>query len=74
MAICLYKLLHHHGLTKSKRGFSSEWCSKAPNYLAEGNGLSESAALAVARKLWRRGHPILFLRVLYEIVWGLDQP
>jgi hypothetical protein len=71
----LYELLHAKGLTKSHRHFSEHWCDRAPNYVALGNGISESSCLAIIRKLWRQRTlkcRLLALRIIHEIVWGLD--
>jgi hypothetical protein len=68
----LYELLRKRGLTHSERHFSKHWCDRAPNYIALGNSLSESATLALARNLWRKGRLLLFLRVLYAVLWEVE--
>ena len=73
MAQDIFELLHKHGLSRSHRHFSEHWCDRAPNYVALGNGLSEAATLAVARKLWRRRKWLLFLRVLYAVLWEVEE-
>jgi hypothetical protein len=77
MALDLYQLLHDAGLSASHRHFSTHWCDRAPNYLAISNGISETTALVVARKLWRRrglDSKLLCLRIVYEIVWCGEGP
>lgn len=71
----LYQLLHDAGLTRSRRHFSEAFCDRAANYVSLGNGISESACLAIVRELWRRRTlkcRLLALRIIHEIVWGLD--
>jgi hypothetical protein len=69
----IFELLNKRNLSPSYRHFSEHWCDKAPNYVSMGNGLSEAAVLAVARKLWRRGHWFLFLRVVHAVLWEVEE-
>ena len=69
----IFELLHKRGLSRSYRHFSEHWCGRAPNYVSLGNGLSEAAVLAVARKLWRRGCVFLFIRVLWAVLWEVEE-
>ena len=67
-----YQPLFDRGLATSRRDFSERFAKRAHNYIASGNGLSEAAALNVIRNVWRLGHRILALRMLHDLVWGMD--
>lgn len=67
--IDLYEHMLQRGLTTSQRHFSTYWCDRAPNYLALGNGLSESALIAVFRNLVAQGRWATALRVAHMILF-----
>lgn len=64
----IYKLLTRKGYAKSARFFSQHYCSRSPNYIAMGGGVSDSAGLAVVRQLAAEGRWITALRVLTILV------
>lgn len=67
--IDLYEHMRARKIVSSKRAFSEHFCNRAPNYLALGNGLSESALIAVFRNLVSRGRWVLALRVARMILF-----
>lgn len=67
--IDIYEHMRARKIVVSKRAFSQQFCNRAPNYLALGNGLSESALIAVFRNLISRGQWILALRVARMILF-----
>jgi hypothetical protein len=68
--IDIYTALLSAGLTTSQRDFSTFWCNRAPNYMALGNGLSDSAKIAVFRNLIASHRWWLALRVAHSILFG----
>lgn len=68
--IDLYEHMRARKLVASKRAFSKHFCNRAPNYLALGNGLSDSAMIAVFRNLVSRGQWLLALRVAHMILFN----
>ncbi|WP_419318416.1 hypothetical protein ACN2C7_16695 [Caulobacter sp. ErkDOM-E] len=66
----LYTALFLRRLTTSKRHFSTYWCSRAPNYLALGGGLSTDAKLAVFRRLMARHRWLLAAQVGWLVLFG----
>lgn len=71
--IDLYEHMRARNIVASKRAFSEHFCNRAPNYLALGNGLSESAMIAVFRNLVSRGRWLLALRVARMILFSQGQ-
>lgn len=71
--IDLYEHMRARKIVSSKRAFSEHFCNRAPNYLALGNGLSDSAMIAVFRNLLARGQWVLALRVASIILFGQVQ-
>lgn len=57
-------------LTASQRHFSTYWCSRAPNYLALGGGLSTDAKLSVFRKLIAHRRWLLAAQVGWLVLFG----
>ena len=71
--IDLYEHLRARKIVASKRAFSVQFCNRAPNYFALGNGLSDSAMIAVFRNLIARGRWVLALRVARMILFDQVQ-
>lgn len=67
--IDLYEHMRARKIVSSKRAFSEHFCNRAPNYLALGNGLSESALIAVFRNLVAQGRWATALRVAHMILF-----
>jgi hypothetical protein len=66
----LYAELFRKNLTSSKRHFSTYWCSRAPNYLALGGGLSTDAKLTVFRRLIAQRQWILAVQAGWLVLFG----
>lgn len=60
----IYELLVRKGYARSARYFSQHYCSRSPNYIAMGCAVSDSAGLAIVRRLGAEGRWITALRVL----------
>ncbi len=60
----IYELLLRKGYAKSARFFSTHYCSRSPNYIAMGGGVSAAAGLAVVRQLAAEHRWFTALRVL----------
>jgi hypothetical protein len=69
----IYDILLKRGLTTSQRDFSTYWAGKSPSYLATTGGLSDSAMLAVFRKLIEEGRWWLAWRVARMVLFGRRQ-
>lgn len=70
----IYPELLRRGLTTSQRHFSTYWCSRAPNYLALGGGLSTDAKLSVFRRLIARRRWMLAIQVGWMVLFGESRP
>lgn len=66
----IYPELLRRRLTTSQRHFSVYWCSRAPNYLALGGGLSTDAKLSVFRRLIARRRWIFAAQVGWTVLFG----
>ena len=66
----IYETLRKHGLTTSQRDFCIRYASKSPSYLATTGALSESAMIAVFRKLIAEGRWLLAMRVARMVLFG----
>jgi hypothetical protein len=66
----LYTTLSKHGLTTSRRHFSTHWCGKAPNYMAVSGHPSTDVAITVFRKLIAEGRWFVALRVAHMVLFG----
>lgn len=68
--IDIYETLLKRGLTTSQRDFSTYYAGKSPSYLATTGTLSESAMLAVFRRLIDERRWLLAIRVAREVLFG----
>ncbi len=66
----LYSALRRRRLTTSQRHFSTYWCSRAPNYLALGGGISTDAKLVIFRRLLTHGRWGLAIWVGWRVLFG----
>jgi hypothetical protein len=67
-------IYHHfleHGLTDSRRHFSSAWLGRAENYmcLRSGREASADALIELFQTLWREGRFALAARVGWAVLW-----
>lgn len=70
MLMTIYTDMKSKGLTRSARHFSTVWCGRAANYLAdvEGRAASDSTALELLRRLVRAGQRDLAQQVLNSLL------
>ena len=67
----IYHLFYRHGLTSSKRQFSSVWLGRADNYLClrAGRGPSADALISLFQTLVRERHLMLAAKVAWAVLW-----
>lgn len=68
----IYAHLQQRGFTRSERHFSTVWCGRAPNYLADtgGDTLSPATGIELCRRLLHARQADLANRVIQWLILG----